>query len=262
MKPTGITCVAALSLLFGTAAWAPCLLRLQGQENDPAKAEQRNQEKAESRQHLGQQPQRSKQAKQQQTRKSNQEQTFQKIDRPQSDRALQRQFPPDTSHNQPSTNRRQLDRGNQHSQYPRETRSQPEHDQAEQDRQHQSSQHEQWGEHSGEWQQRRAHDWQADHRTWEQRGGYRGYRIPDDRFDRYFGARHWFRMRGLPVLVVNGLPRFRYGGYWFSLVDPWPEYWKDDWYETDDVYIVYSGDGYYLFNRRYPAARIAISISM
>ncbi len=28
-----------------------------------------------------------------------------------------------------------------------------------------------------------AHEaWESDHRTWQQRGGYRGYRIPDDRF--------------------------------------------------------------------------------
>jgi hypothetical protein len=36
-----------------------------------------------------------------------------------------------------------------------------------------------------------------------------------------------------------GYPRFLYGGFWFSLVDPWPEYWAEDWYETDDVYIAY-----------------------
>jgi hypothetical protein len=73
---------------------------------------------------------------------------------------------------------------------------------------------------------------------------------------------HGFRIYGLPFLVVGGYPRFRYGGYWFSPVDPWPEFWANDWYETDDVYVDYRGDGYYLFNRRYPGTGIAISISM
>jgi hypothetical protein len=66
----------------------------------------------------------------------------------------------------------------------------------------------------------------------------------------------------LPVLIFSGYPSFLYRGYWFRLVDPWPEYWAEDWYETDDVYIAYAGDGYYLFNRRYPNMGIAVSISM
>jgi len=62
--------------------------------------------------------------------------------------------------------------------------------------------------------------------------------------------------------VVGGFPRFQYSGYWFSLVDPWPEYWAADWYDTDDVYVTYVDNGYYLFDRRYPRSGIAISISL
>lgn len=47
-----------------------------------------------------------------------------------------------------------------------------------------------------------------------------------------------------------------------SSVDPWPEYWRNDWYDTDDVYVDYVDNGYYLFNRRYPGPGIAISESM
>jgi hypothetical protein len=61
-------------------------------------------------------------------------------------------------------------------------------------------------------------------------------------------------------VVVSGYPRFQYGGYWFSLVDPWPEYWTDDWYDNDDVSIEYFGGGYYLYNRRYPGDRIAVNV--
>ena len=43
------------------------------------------------------------------------------------------------------------------------------------------------------------------------------------------------------------------------MVDPWPAYWPDNWYSNDDVYINYD-DGYYLYNRRYPGAAIAITV--
>ena len=42
-----------------------------------------------------------------------------------------------------------------------------------------------------------------------------------------------------------------------------PENWGGRWYETDDVYLAYQGDGYYLFNRRYPGPLgIAVSVSL
>jgi len=108
--------------------------------------------------------------------------------------------------------------------------------------------------------QSRATSWSSDHRTWQQRGGYNGYRIPDDRFKLYFGTNHFFRISGLPLLFVGGFPRFQYDGYWVTFVDPWPESWPPTWYETDDVYLDYS-DGYYLYDRMYPGIGIAVTIS-
>jgi hypothetical protein len=93
-----------------------------------------------------------------------------------------------------------------------------------------------------------------------QRGGYGGYYIPQDRFSLSFGIQHWFRMQYLPTIYM-GYPRFEYGGYSFLLLDPWPEYWGDNWYATDDVYVDYD-DGYYLYNRRYPDVRLAITVLM
>jgi hypothetical protein len=127
----------------------------------------------------------------------------------------------------------------------------------------QQEQHGQPGEQQAAWEGHRAHDWKSEHRDWNQRGGYNGYRIPEDRYRGYFGPSHAFRIYSYPVVVVGGYPRFQYGGFWFSVVDPWPEYWPDDWYNNDDVYIEYYGDGYYLYNRsRYPQDRIAISVSV
>jgi hypothetical protein len=110
------------------------------------------------------------------------------------------------------------------------------------------------------WQEHRAKNWKAEHRTWAQRGGYNGYRIPKDRFRGNFGRYHRFHVSSLSYGIFGGYPRFRYSGFWFSVIDPWPEYWSDNWYENDEVYIDYSGDGYYLYNHRHPRDRIAITV--
>jgi hypothetical protein len=59
-----------------------------------------------------------------------------------------------------------------------------------------------------------------------------------------------------------GYPRFEYGGYSFLMVDPWPEYWSDNWYASDDVYVDYDNDGYYLFDRNDPQVRLAVTIAL
>ena len=118
----------------------------------------------------------------------------------------------------------------------------------------------QQNERQGVWQQHRASNWQSEHRTWQQRGGYNGYRIPDNRFQVSFGASHAFRIRSYPLVVFGGYPSFQYGGFWFSILDPWPESWDANWYDNDDVYIDNYGGGYYLYNRRYPHDRIAVEV--
>ena len=121
-------------------------------------------------------------------------------------------------------------------------------------------------QHSGQvrdgFKQSRAHSWNDEHRAWSQRGGYNGYRIPDDRFRLYFGAGHFFRIGRLPMLFVGGYPRFQYDGYWVTFMDPWPEDWPPTWYETDDIYIDYVDGGYYVYDRNYPGIGIAVLISL
>ena len=113
-----------------------------------------------------------------------------------------------------------------------------------------------------DWQQHRATNFASQHQDWTQRGGYRGDRIPQDNFSRSFGRDHSFHVFGLPYMEFGGRPRFQYGGYWFSMMDPYPEYWGPDWYQNDDMYVDYYGGGYYLYNRRYPGRPgLAISIS-
>jgi hypothetical protein len=112
------------------------------------------------------------------------------------------------------------------------------------------------------WQRQRAHNWQREHHAWHERGGYHGYRIPEDRFRGHFGRGHWFRVHDVPVVVVQGAPRFQFGGFWFDVVDPCPETWSPVWYRTDEVYVDYVNDGYYMYNRRHPGIAIAVNVSL
>ncbi len=112
------------------------------------------------------------------------------------------------------------------------------------------------------WQQHRAASFQSDHRSWQQRGGYNGYRVPQNNFQSDFGRSHGFILYGYPMMIVGGLPSFQYDGFWITVVDPWPEYWPANWYQTDDVYVDYTNDGYYMFDARYPGVGIAVSIAV
>lgn len=108
------------------------------------------------------------------------------------------------------------------------------------------------------WQQGRAERWESEHRSWAQRGGYGGSYIPQSRFRLAFGSQHPFRIESRPVMYL-GYPRIAYGGFSFLLLDRWPEYWAENWYQDDDVYIEYE-EGYYLLNRKYPRVRLAITV--
>ena len=149
----------------------------------------------------------------------------------------------------------------QQQQHAQQQQNQNRQQQAQQQQQPQRTQQQQRVEQTT-WQNHRAGNWQSDHRNWQQRGGYNGYRVPNDRYSGYFGQQHAFRIYGLPFMVFDGYPRFQYDGYWITLLDPWPGNWSNDWYDTDDVYIAYENDGYYMFDNRYPGIGIAISISM
>ena len=84
----------------------------------------------------------------------------------------------------------------------------------------------------------------------------RGGHIPDDKFHAQFGRQHTFVVNR-PV-VVEGQPRFQYGGYWFEIVDPWPV----EWAYTDDVYLDYVDGDYFLFDLLHPGVRVAVFVVM
>jgi hypothetical protein len=231
MKVIRIISTVVLSLLLGIAAFA---WAQQEEKQDHPAQQQNKHDQAEPEQQQSQHAQQQqKQEQNKQTQQHAQQQQKQEQNKQTQQHAQQQQ-------KQNKQTQQHAQRGNQ----------QPQHTQ-EQQRVQQSA-----------WQQHRANNWQSDHQTWKQRGGYNGYRIPDDRFHGYFGSNHGFHIYGLPFMVVGGYPRFQYQGYWISLVDPWPEYWGNDWYDNDDVYVAYVDNGYYLYNQRYPGVGIAISISM
>jgi hypothetical protein len=93
------------------------------------------------------------------------------------------------------------------------------------------------------------------HEHQAERGEHRqGGHIPDDRFRANFGRQHTFTI-GQPV-IVEGTPRFQYGGYWFVIAQPWPVGWA----YTDPVYIDDIDDEYFLLSPVHPGIQIAINV--
>ncbi len=243
MKQIGIISATAFFLLFGIAAPADAR---QDQQDKPQKQEEKAKPERKEQQ--------AKPEKQQQAKAPRQEQQA-KPEKQQQARGQQEQQ---------RQQRRQQDKSakQEHVQQVKDKQDQQRQQQRQQqaNRSSQQEQHGQRGQQQAVWQDHRAHNWQSEHRDWQQRGGYNGYRIPEERYRGYFGPDHAFRIYSYPVEVYGGYPRFQYGGFWLGLMDPWPEYWSDDWYDNDDVYVDYSGDGYYIYNRRYPRDRIAITV--
>lgn len=85
-------------------------------------------------------------------------------------------------------------------------------------------------------------------------GGQRGGRIPDDKFRANFGRQHTVVINR--PTIVEGQPRFQFGGYWFNIVDAWPA----DWAYTDQCYIDYIDGEYFLFDLLHPGVRIALIV--
>jgi hypothetical protein len=228
--------IAALFLSFGNIA--PAFAQ---HEQEEAKPESNHQQE-----HAQQVPQQHAQQAQQQH-----------VQQPQQQHAQQSQ----QQHAQQSQQQQHAQQPQQQAmqQHKQQTRQQQANQQGIQQQAHHTQ--EQQNVQQAAWQGHRSENWQSDHRTWQQRGGYNGYRIPANHYNGHFGSSHEFVIFSQPYMVI-GFPRFQYGGYWFSLVDPWPDTWASNWYETDDIYVSYTDNGYYMYDRRYPGVGIAVSVSL
>jgi hypothetical protein len=85
-------------------------------------------------------------------------------------------------------------------------------------------------------------------------GNGQSARIPDKDFKAHFGKQHTFVVNR--PTVVEGQPRFQYGGYWFVISDPWPTGWA----YTDSCYIDYIDGEYFLFDLLHPGVQIALVV--
>jgi len=88
----------------------------------------------------------------------------------------------------------------------------------------------------------------------EGNNGHHYGRISDARYRAHFGNKHEFRMRR--PRMVNGYNRFYYSGYTFGYNEAWPS----DWRYTDNVYVEYVDNSYYLYNPRRPGIHITLNI--
>ena len=253
MRFVQITSNTALLLLLGTLIPAYAQHE-RGEKQDKPERQQSRQEQAAPQQ---QQPQQERQRQEQRVQQPQQERQRQeqRVQQPRQERQQQEQRVQQPRQERQQQQQEQRFRQGREQQQPHRTQQQAAHWQQQRGWAQQGG----WQPHST-WQQGRARRWESEHRDWGQRGGYGGYYIPQASFSISFGSQHWFRMHSRPTMYM-GYPRFAYGGYSFMLVDPYPEYWEEDWYDTDDIYIDYD-NGYYLHNRRYPGIGLAITVAM
>src|SRR5260370_39840405 len=180
MKPVGLIGMAVL-LLLGTVG--PTYAQQEQQQEDKS---QKHEQKAkpEKQQEAKPQKQEEQQAKGQQEQEKKQKQESKSARQEQQQEA------------KPQKQEQQREKGQQKQQQA----NQPS----------QKEQHQQRGEQQAAWEGRRAHNWKSEHRDWQQRGGYNGYRIPEDRYRGNFGPSHALRIYSYPVVVVGRYPRFQY----------------------------------------------------
>jgi outer membrane biosynthesis protein TonB len=82
--------------------------------------------------------------------------------------------------------------------------------------------------------------------------------IPDQKFKANFGRQHTLKVNRVitQTTIVAGQTQFVYSGYTFVILDPWPA----EWLFTDDIYIDYVDDDYFLFDLLHPGVRIALFV--
>lgn len=82
--------------------------------------------------------------------------------------------------------------------------------------------------------------------------------IPDPKFKADFGRQHAFNVNRVisTTKIVPNQTRFIFAGYTFIFLDPWPA----DWLFSDECYIDYVDDEYFLFDVFHPGIRVALFV--
>lgn len=90
------------------------------------------------------------------------------------------------------------------------------------------------------------------------RAGGKGGRIPDAKFKANFGRQHRFAVNRVitTTTIVPQQTQFIYSGVTFVFVDPWPAGWAF----TDDCYIDYVDDQYFLIDELHPGVQVALLV--
>lgn len=109
---------------------------------------------------------------------------------------------------------------------------------------HDQGRHEGWDHH---------HERDVHYVRYEEHEGHRR-RIPEEHFRAHFGREHRFVI--VRPVIVAGHPRFQYDGYWFVIGRPLPPGWR----YSDQVYVDYYEDNYYMCSPAHPGVRISIDI--
>jgi hypothetical protein len=86
----------------------------------------------------------------------------------------------------------------------------------------------------------------------------KGARIPDPQFKSNFTRQHTFTASRVvtQTTIVPRQTQFVFAGYTFVFLDPWPS----DWLLTDDCYIDFLDDEYFLFDVLHPGIRVALFV--
>jgi hypothetical protein len=83
--------------------------------------------------------------------------------------------------------------------------------------------------------------------------------IPDPKFKANFGKQHTFTVNRVitTTTVVPNQTQFVIAGYTFIFLDPWPP----GWLFTDDCYVDFVDDEYFLFDVLHPGVRVALFVA-
>jgi len=94
--------------------------------------------------------------------------------------------------------------------------------------------------------------------TGHARPGGKSAHIPDPKFKANFGRQHTFKVNQVirQTTIVPGKTQFVYSGYTFIILDPWPA----EWLFTDDCYVDFVDDDYFLFDPFHPGIQVALFV--